>query len=90
MSATGYDLVFNQTTGGILTEEHISDAGAIAYFEGSTGSTPEVKECDQWLRAIIEDKDPLVKPEQAFVVTQILDAIYQSAAEGREIKLNLQ
>ncbi len=87
MSAEGYDLVFNQTTGGVLTEEHISDAGAIAYFEGSTGSTPEVKECEQWLTAILGDKDPLVKPEQAFVVTQILDKIYQSAATGKEVKL---
>ncbi len=87
MSAEGYDLVFNQTTGGVLTEEHISDAGAIAYFEGSTGGTPEVKECEQWLSAILENKDPLVKPEQAFVVTQILDKIYQSAATGKEVKL---
>lgn len=88
MSQEGYDLIFNQTTGGVLTEEHISDAGAIAFFEGSTGGTPEVKECEQWLNAILNDTEPLVKPEQAFTVTQILDAIYQSAREGKEIKLN--
>lgn len=88
MSQQGYDLVFNETTGGVLTEEHISDTGAIAFFEGSTGGTPEVKECKQWLEAIIEDKEPLVKPEQAFVVTEILDTIYKSAEQGKEIKLN--
>lgn len=88
MSQTGYDLMFNQTTGGILTEEHISDTGSIAYFEGSTGGTPEVKECEQWLNAILNDTEPLVKPEQAFTVTQILDTIYKSAREGKEIKLN--
>jgi len=88
MSQEGYDLIFNQTTGGVLTEEHISDAGAIAFFEGSTGGSPEVKECEQWLNAILNDTEPLVKPEQAFTVTQILDAIYQSAREGKEIKLN--
>ncbi len=88
MSQEGYDLIFNQTTGGVLTEEHISDAGAIAFFEGSTGGTPEVKECEQWLNAILNDTEPLVKPEQAFTVTQILDAIYQSAREGKEVKLN--
>lgn len=33
MSQEGYDLVFNETTGGILTEEHISDAGAIAFLK---------------------------------------------------------
>lgn len=88
MSQQGYDLVFNETTGGVLTEEHISDTGAIAFFEGSTGGTPEVKECKQWLEAIIEDKEPLVKPEQAFVVTEILDKIYKSATEGKEIRLD--
>ena len=88
MSQQGYDLVFNETTGGVLTEEHISDTGAIAFFEGSTGGTPEVKECKQWLEAIIEDKEPLVKPEQAFVVTEILDKIYKSAKEGKEIRLD--
>ena len=88
MSQAGYDLYFNETTGGVLTEEHISDTGAIAFFEGSSGGTPEVKECKQWLEALLEDKDPLVKPEQAFVVTQILDTIYQAAAQNREIKLN--
>lgn len=88
MSQEGYDLVFNETTGGILTEEHISDTGAIAFFEGNGGGSPEVKECKQWLEAILEDKEPLVRPEQAFVVTQILDTIYRSAREGREIRLN--
>lgn len=86
MSQEGYDLVFNETTGGVLTEEHISDAGAIAFFEGADAK-PEVLECRQWLEAIINDTEPLVKPHQAFVVTQILDTIYQSAREGKEIKL---
>jgi len=88
MSQQGYDLVFNETTGGVLTEEHISDTGAIAFFEGNGGGSPEVKECRQWLEAILEDKEPLVKPQQAFVVTQILDNIYKSAKEGEEIHLD--
>ena len=88
MSQEGYDLVFNETTGGVLTEEHISDTGAIAFFEGNGGEAPEVKECKQWLEAILEDKEPLVKPEQAFVVTEILDTIYKSAREGKEIRLD--
>ena len=88
MSQEGYDLVFNETTGGVLTEEHISDTGAITFFEGNGGGAPEVKECKQWLEAILEDKEPLVKPEQAFVVTEILDTIYKSAREGKEIRLD--
>ncbi|MCL2895060.1 Gfo/Idh/MocA family protein [Brenneria tiliae] len=88
MSQNGYDLVFNETTGGILMQKNISDMGAVAFFESQSGGTEADKECHQWLNAVIQDKDPLVKPEQAFVVTQILDAIYQSAAQGKEVKLN--
>jgi predicted dehydrogenase len=44
-------------------------------------------EQDAWLDAIINDTEPYFKPEQAFVVTQILDAAYKSAAEGRAIQL---
>lgn len=87
MSGKAYDLVINETTGGILTEEHISDTGAVAFFEGNGGGTPADKECKQWLEAILEDKEPLVKAEQAFVVTQILDTIYKAAAEGHEVQL---
>ena len=88
MSGQSYDLIFNETTGGILTEEHISDTGAIAFFEGKGGGSPAEKECKQWLEAILEDKEPLVKPEQAFVVTEILDSIYKAAAAGHEIRLD--
>lgn len=42
-------------------------------------------EAKQWIDAIVNDTEPLVKPEQAFVVTQILDAIYKSDAQGKEI-----
>ena len=40
------------------------------------------------LDAIEQDKDPLVKPEQAFVVTKILDAIYTSARTGKEVRFD--
>lgn len=79
-------LLFNGTTGGVLTEEVVSDTGKVDFFEAGGGS-PEVKECIQWIDAIVNDQEPLVKPEEAFVVTKILDAIYQSAATGSEIKL---
>ena len=87
MSNSGYELVFNKTSYGKLTEETLSASGSVAFFEGNGGMEPKDLECAQWLDAIINDKEPLVKPEQAFVVTQILDAIYRSSAEGREIKL---
>ena len=87
-NATGreYNLIVNGTYHGNLVEQSLSDTGTIAFFEGGS-SEPKDIECKQWLECIINDTDPCVKPEQAFVVTQILDAIYKSAAEGKEIKL---
>jgi predicted dehydrogenase len=43
-------------------------------------------EIKTWLDAIVNNTDPLVKPEQAFVVTQILEAIYKSAEMGKTVE----
>ncbi len=86
MSFVNDQLIINSGRNGQLMQECISDAGRVAYFEGGS-SAPGVLEAKQWLEAIIEDKEPLVRPEQAYTVTKILDAIYQSAREGKEIIL---
>lgn len=39
-------------------------------------------EAKQWIDAIINDTDPCVLPEQACVVSEILEAIYKSAEQG--------
>lgn len=86
MSHQGYDMILNGTFHGELVEQNMSNAGSIAYFDSSSEGA-EVIECRQWLEAIKNDTDPVVLPEQAFTVTKILSAIYQSAAEGREVRL---
>lgn len=86
MSFKTNELILNRSRNGLLTQEELSSAGNIAYFEGGSNA-PEVLEAKQWLEAVINNTDPLVKPEQAFVVTQILDAIYQSAEKGEEVKI---
>ena len=43
------------------------------------------REARAWIEALRNDRDPVVRPEQAFVVTQILDAIYQSARTGETV-----
>ena len=86
MSYPDDQLVYNRGRNGQLMEERISSAGAVAYFEGGNAE-PGTMECSQWMKAILNDTDPLVRPEQAFVVTQILEAIYQSAETGKEVKL---
>lgn len=80
-------LVINRGHNGLLTDEEICGAGNVAYFEGGLGEEPGLAEARQWLKAILEDGQPLVKPEQALVVTQILESIYRSAEAGTEIRL---
>jgi predicted dehydrogenase len=45
-------------------------------------------ELKAWLDAIENDTDPIVKPEEAFVVTQILEAMYKSAETGKAVELS--
>ncbi|WP_019004499.1 Gfo/Idh/MocA family protein [Cohnella laeviribosi] len=80
------NLIFNRVKAGMLVEESLTPKGNVAYFEG-VHEPPGIAEARQWLTAIIEDREPLVKPEQTFVVTKILDAVYRSAREGKEIIL---
>lgn len=79
------EIVINRGHHGLLTEERISATGAIAYFEGGA-EEPGMMEARQWLDAILNNTSPLVKPEQAFVVTQILDGIYRAASSGKEVR----
>jgi len=86
MSYQKDELIINRGHNGMLTEEKLSPAGEVAYFSGS-GASPEVLEANQWLDAILLDKEPLVKPEEAFRVTQILEAIYKASDTGKEVLL---
>jgi len=60
-------------------------AGGVAFFDGVGGNDPMMTDMGQWINAILEDKDPLVLPEQALVVTEILEAIYTSAQTGKAV-----
>jgi predicted dehydrogenase len=85
MSYQKNELIYNKAKNGLLMEETISKVGDIAYFEGGA-SAEGVVEAKQWLEAIINDTEPLVKPEEAFAVTKVLDQIYKAAAGNKEIK----
>lgn len=87
MSYDQNELIFNGARYGALFDDHYSSGGKVAYFEGGANE-PGYLEAKQWLNAIINDTDPLVLPEQAFIVTQILEAIYKSHETGTMIELN--
>ncbi|ALS29199.1 Gfo/Idh/MocA family oxidoreductase [Paenibacillus cisolokensis] len=63
-------------------------AGGVAFYEGSGPQRDIDLECATWIDAILNDKEPVVKPEQALVVTEILEAIYESARTGKTVYFN--
>lgn len=56
-----------------------------AYFKDENLSSSEY-EARQWVQAIVEDIDPIVLPEQAAVVSEIIEAIYKSGRTGKTIE----
>ncbi|MCL2773798.1 MAG: Gfo/Idh/MocA family oxidoreductase [Oscillospiraceae bacterium] len=57
-------------------------AGGVAFYEGAS-EDPAEREARLWIDAVVHDKTPFVLPEQAFVVSQILEGIYTSAKTGK-------
>lgn len=80
----GY-VVFNKAAHNQLEQTQPSDAGGVFGFEGANLEQRDA-EAQQWVEAILNDTDPMVKPEQAIVVTQILEAIYKSAETGEVVQ----
>ena len=62
-------------------------ASGAAFYEGHV-ATPEAVEARMWIDHVKDSSCPLItRPEQAIVVTRILEAIYKSAATGETVKL---
>lgn len=59
--------------------------GGVAFYEGSGRLRDIDLEAKLWLDSILGDTQPLVLPQQAFVVTQILEAIYTSSKTGEAV-----
>lgn len=60
------------------------EAGGVAFFDGGAAEPQDI-EARMWIDAVKNNTDVVVKPEQAIVVTKILEAIYKSAAEGKPV-----
>jgi len=68
----------------LYEQEIATNAGGVAFYDGASASDQDV-EARQWIDCIVNDTEPLVKPEQALVVTQILEAIYESSKTGKPV-----
>lgn len=73
---------------GLLYEKKIElETGGVDFYDGA-GSDPAYLEAASWIDSIINDTEPVVKPEEALVVTEILEAIYKSSELGEPVFLN--
>ena len=62
----------------IVTKVDMPGSG-VAFFDAGKGIKPEIAEQTVFLNAVLGKGELIVKPEQAYTVTLILDAIYESA-----------
>ena len=62
-------------------------SGGVAFYDG-VKETPPITEQRRWYDALYNDTDPVVLPEQACVVSEILEAIYISAKTGEPYYFN--
>lgn len=67
------------------TRIHLQDAG-VPFYNTSEESPAEL-EARLWIEALLNDREPVVKPEQALVVQEILEAIYVSSDTGKAVTL---
>jgi len=61
------------------------DVGRVPFYEGET-QDPGILEAQSWINCVLNDTDPVVLPEQALVVSRILDAVYESSETGKTVE----
>ncbi|MGG3283902.1 Gfo/Idh/MocA family protein [Paenibacillus solani] len=71
----------------LYTNEIELSSGGVAFYDGKKEEAPDV-EMRKWIEVIEQDKDPVVTPEQAYVVSRILEALYESAKTGKAVYLD--
>lgn len=70
----------------MYTKKPELSAGGVDFYDGQSAS-PGYLEAKSWIEAIKNDTEPVVLPEQALAVTEILEAIYESAKTGKVVTL---
>ena len=58
--------------------------GGVQFYQGASMEPKDI-ECRNWYDAVLHGAELRVKPEQALVVTQILEGIYESARNGKQV-----
>jgi len=68
----------------LYVEKAQLEPGSVPFYSG-LGETAAELEARTWINCVLEDKAPVVLPEQALVVTEILEAIYTSNKTGQPV-----
>lgn len=81
----GADMVGPKFGGSIRVNEYVD--GKLTVTSPEVAATENMNEYDinHWIEAIKNDGQPAVLPEQASIVTKVIEAIYESAATGKTI-----
>lgn len=79
--------IHGEDLGTLYTSQIEIDNPGVDFFDSESIDEAE-EEARAWVQCIIDDTEPIVKPEEALVVTQILEAIYHSAKTGKAVYLN--
>lgn len=58
------------------------NASGAAFYDGAKGESASDREARLWIESVIDNKPPFVLPEEAIVITKILEGIYTSAKTG--------
>lgn len=60
------------------------NVGGVAFYTGESTSPADL-EAKSWMDSVVNGTELVVKPEQALVVTRVLEAIYESAKTGKTV-----
>ena len=70
--------------GRLFTNNIELKTGGVDFYDGGSDNAAE-REAKMWIDCIVNDTEPMVKPEEALVVTEILEGIYKSAKTGKPV-----
>lgn len=73
---------------GRLYETKVDFGSSGVEFNETITEEPADVEARSWIDCILNDTEPVVKPKQALVVTEILEAIYESSKTGKPVYFN--
>lgn len=73
-----------ESYGELFTKKYSFDSAGVAFYDGESQKETDV-EARTFIKAVLDDREVLVKPEEALIVTKILEAIYESSKINKPI-----